>query len=122
MADVANFPMRRAIVSTKFGSCAGPISYDDAIRVPGEFAKNREDDRIALTEEIEKVHRRKADGRPGCDLIFHHDGAPMSTTASAGIRHVSVWDSGAYYCRDCRDTAGTYTSKTGHKTASMFKR
>jgi hypothetical protein len=37
---------------------------DDAIRVPGEFAKNREDDRIALTEEIEKIlNCRNADRR-----------------------------------------------------------
>ena len=122
MADVARFAYETGHRSNEIRKLCWSHLDDDAIRVPGEFAKNREDDRIALTEEIEKVHRRKADGRPGCDLIFHHDGAPMSTTASAGIRHVSVWDSGAYYCRDCRDTAGTYTSKTGHKTASMFKR
>ena len=55
-----------------------PHLEPDVIRIPGSITKNGEEEQIALTEEIEEIlARRKSDRRPDCDLIFHHDGAPI---------------------------------------------
>jgi hypothetical protein len=67
---------------------------------------------IVLTEELEEIlSRRKADRRPGCDLIFHNDGNPIIDYRKCWRSACVTLGFGAYYCRDCRDVEGTYTSK-----------
>jgi hypothetical protein len=65
-----------------------------------------------LTEEIEEIlARRESDRRPGCDLIFHHDGAPIVDYRKCWRSACVTLGLGAYYCRNCRDAQGRYTSK-----------
>jgi hypothetical protein len=65
-----------------------------------------------LTEEVEEIlSRRKSDRRPGCALIFHHDGAPIVDYRKCWRSACVCLGLGAYYCRDCRDAEGNYTSK-----------
>jgi integrase len=112
MADVARFAYETGHRSNEIRKLCWSHLEPDAIRVPGRIAKNRDACQIALTEELEEIlGRRKNDRRPGCDLIFHHDGNPI-------VDYRKCWHSaclclglGAYYCRDCRDAEGSYTSK-----------
>ena len=112
MADVGRFAYETGHRSSEIRKLCWSHLETDAIRVPGSIAKSREECQIALTEEIEEIlSRRKSDRRPGCDLIFHHDGAPI-------VDYRKCWRSacvclalGAYYCRSCRDTEGRYISK-----------
>lgn len=112
MADVARFAYETGHRSNEIRKLCWSYLEPDAIRVPGRIAKNRDECQIALTEELEEIlERRKNDRRPGCDLIFHHDGYPI-------VDYRKCWHSacvclglGAYYCRDCRDAENSYTSK-----------
>ena len=93
MSDVARFAYETGHRSSEIRKLCWSHLEPDAIRVPGSITKNGEECQIVLTEEVEDIlSRRKSDRRPGCDLIFHHDGARLSITASAGVRPVSVSD------------------------------
>jgi len=78
MADVARFAYETGHRSNEIRQLCWSHLEPDGIRVPASIAKGRKEEVIALTEEIEEIlTRRMADRRPGCDLIFHHDGHPI---------------------------------------------
>ena len=112
MADVARFAYETGHRSGEIRKLLWSHLESDAIRVPAHISKNREGCQIVLTDEIEEIlSRRKADRRPGCDLIFHHDGAAILSYGKCWRSACVCLGLGAYYCRECRDAAGTYTSK-----------
>jgi len=75
MANVARFAYETGYRSSEIRNLCWSHLEPDAIRVPGRIAKNCGECQIALTEELEEtLGRRKNDRRPGCELIFHHDG------------------------------------------------
>src|SRR5215471_17827806 len=78
MADVARFAYETGHRSNEIRQLCWSHLEPDGIRVPASIAKGRKEEVIVLTEEIEEIlTRRMADRRPGCDLIFHHDGHPI---------------------------------------------
>jgi integrase len=112
MSDVARFAYETGHRSSEIRKLCWSHLEPDAIRVPGSITKNGEECQIVLTEEVEEIlSRRKSDRRPGCDLIFHHDGAPIVDYRKCWRSACVCLGLGAYYCRDCRDAEGNYTSK-----------
>jgi len=112
MADVAEFAYETGHRSGEIRQLRWSYLEPDVIRIPGSITKNGEEEQIALTEEIEEIlARRKSDRRPVCDLIFHHDGAPIVDYRKCWYSACVCLGLGAYYCRDCRDAQGRYTSK-----------
>jgi integrase len=112
MADLAEFAYETGHRSGEIRQLRWPHLEPDVIRIPGSITKNGEEEQIALTEEIEEIlSRRKSDRRPGCDLIFHHDGAPIVDYRKCWRSACVCLGLGAYYCRDCRDAECNYTSK-----------
>ena len=112
MADVAEFADETGHRSGEIRQLRWSYLEPDVIRIPGSITKNGEEEQIALTEEIEEIlARRKSDRRPGCDLILHHDGAPIVDYRKCWYSACVCLGLGAYYCRDCRDAQGRYTSK-----------
>jgi integrase len=109
MSDVAKFAYETGarageILQLRWGHLDG-----DAIRVPGEITKNRDDRCIVLTDELEEIlARRKRNTRPGCDLIFHNDGRAISDYRKCWHTACVSNGLGAYFCRDCRDVGGRY--------------
>ena len=111
MSDVARFAYETGHRSNEIRQLEWPHLEADVI-LPGSISKSREEEQIALTEEIEEIlARRRADRRPGCNLIFHHDGAPIVDYRKCWRSACVCLGLGAYYCRDCRDAQGRYTSK-----------
>jgi integrase len=111
MTDVARF-------AYETGSRAGEILklrwtyFDgDAIRVPGNITKNRKERTISLTPELlEIIDRRRETAVCDCDLVFHHDGQPISDYRKCWHTACVTNGLGTYYCRNCRDSEGRYTS------------
>ena len=78
LADVASFAYETGHRSGEIRQLQWPHLKPNVNRIPASITKNGEEQQIALTEEIEEIlARRKSDRRPGCDLILHHDGAPI---------------------------------------------
>jgi integrase len=112
MADVARFAYETGHRSREIRKLRWSHLEAEALRPPSSITKNGEECQIALTEEIEEIlSRRKSDRRPGCDLIFHHDGKPIVDYRKCWRSACVCLGLGAYYCRACRDAEGTYTSK-----------
>lgn len=112
MSDVARFAYETGHRSSEIRKLCWSHLEPDAIRVPGSITKNGEECQIVLTEEVEDIlSRRKSDRRPGCDLIFHHDGAPIVDYRKCWRSACVCLGLGAYYCRDCRDAECNYTFK-----------
>ena len=112
MAEVARFAYETGHRSGEIRKLCWSHLEPDAIRVPASIAKSREECQIALTEEIEEIlSRRRSDRRPGCDLIFHHDGAAIVDYRKCWRSACVCLGLGAYYCRSCRDAEGRYASK-----------
>jgi Phage integrase family len=112
MSDVARFAYETGHRSSEIRKLCWSHLEPDAIRVPGSITKNGEECQIVLTEEVEDIlSRRKSDRRPGCDLIFHHDGVPIVDYRKCWRSACVCLGLGAYYCRDCRDAECNYTFK-----------
>jgi hypothetical protein len=64
----------------------------DAIEVPRTDTKNRKPSSIVITDELSKIIARRRKARvPGCDLIFHNEGAPLGIIASHAQRVCTEW-------------------------------
>ena len=99
MSDVARFAYETGHRSSEIRKLCWSHLEPDAIRVPGSITKNGEECQIVLTEEVEEILcRRKSDRRPGCDLIFHHDGAPIVDCRKCWRSACVCLGLGAYYC------------------------
>jgi integrase len=110
MSDVARFANETGHRSSEIRKLCWSHLEHDAISVPGSITKNGEECQIVLTEEVEDIlSRRKSDRRPGCDLIFHHNGAPIVDYRKCWRSACVCLGLGAYYCRDCRDAECNYT-------------
>lgn len=83
----------------------------DAIAVPATDTKSRKPRRIALTPELEEIIALRGAARvPGCELIFHNDGRPIADYRKCWQTVCVINGLGCFYCRDCRDQNGEYTS------------
>jgi integrase len=112
MSDVARFAYQTGARASEILQLRWPYVEDGAIKVPGSITKNRTDRSIALTEELEDIlARRRRDMRPGCDLIFHRNGERILDYRKCWHTACVSVGLGAYYCRDCRDAEGHYTSR-----------
>jgi integrase len=117
----AGLPAYMAIVARfayETGARAGEIlklkwSYlgRDAISVPARDTKNRKPRSIALTPELEEIITLRRMARiPGCDLLFHRDGQPITDYRKCWHTVCVMNGLGHFYCRDCRDQNHEYTS------------
>jgi len=112
MRDVARFAYETGARASEILSLCWTHLDGDAIRVPWELTKNRESRSIAITEELERIiDRRSAAKVPGCDLIFHHEGQPITDYRKCWRTACVTNGLGAYYCRDCRNARGQYESQ-----------
>jgi len=112
MADVARFAYETGARAGEILQLCWPHLDGSGINVSGAITKNGQDRTIALTEELEEIlERRRQDIRPGCELIFHHDGQSITDYRKCWHSACVTNGLGAYFCRDCRDESGEYLSQ-----------
>jgi integrase len=113
LSDLARFAYESGHRSGEIRKLLWSYVNGEAILVPGKISKNREDDSIIITPEIEEIlERRKRDLIPGCDLIFHNQGRTIMDYRKAWASATLLNGLAFLYCRDCRDPqTGAYLAK-----------
>jgi integrase len=111
MSDVARFAYETGTRSGEIRKLQWGYLEPDAICVPGTDTKNRKGRSIVLTPELETIIERRKKARvDGCELIFHHDGAPIADYRKAWQKACVLNGLGRVFCRDCRDEKGQFIS------------
>jgi len=111
LADVARFAYETGCRAGEILKLRWEYLQKDALQVPAKLTKTRTARSIALTPELEAiVLRRRAAHVKGCDLIFHHNGRPIKDYRKAWWSACCINGLGKFFCRNCRDDDGAYTS------------